>query len=164
MFIFDKNHGSNHTRMNYQTIIKELREQKGISQEKLSEESGVSLRTIQRIESGECTPRESSLKTIAKSLNVTFEYLVNNPLEESELNPNNEHIQPKKGRAFSVYRIASTLIGASLGFMIGLIIIEMQLFKKIEEGFIPFILLVMLGAIGLLVGNMIECKNTNTSK
>ena len=33
--------------------IKELRKQKGMSQEFLAEESGLSLRTIQRIENGE---------------------------------------------------------------------------------------------------------------
>ena len=37
--------------------IKELRKQKGMSQEFLSEESGLSLRTIQRIENGESSPR-----------------------------------------------------------------------------------------------------------
>ena len=36
--------------------VKELRNQKGISQEFLAEESGLSLRTIQRIEKGESNP------------------------------------------------------------------------------------------------------------
>ena len=42
--------------------IKELRTRKGLSQEELSEEAGLSLRTIQRIENGETEPRSDSLK------------------------------------------------------------------------------------------------------
>ncbi len=37
--------------------VKELRTKKGLSQEQLAEASGLSLRTIQRIENGETLPR-----------------------------------------------------------------------------------------------------------
>jgi transcriptional regulator with XRE-family HTH domain len=37
--------------------IKELRTRRGFSQEELSERTGLSLRTIQRIENGETEPR-----------------------------------------------------------------------------------------------------------
>jgi len=51
--------------------IKELRTLKGFSQEELSEESGLSLRTIQRIENGETEPRGDSLKKLASTFNVS---------------------------------------------------------------------------------------------
>ncbi len=51
--------------------IKVLRNRKGISQEELSEKTGLSLRTIQRIENGETEPRGDSLKRLAYSLDVS---------------------------------------------------------------------------------------------
>lgn len=56
--------------------IVSLRKQKGFTQESLSEESGISLRTIQRIENGETVPRAHSLKTIATCLGVTLDELM----------------------------------------------------------------------------------------
>ncbi len=56
--------------------IKELRNRKGYSQEELSEKSGLSLRTIQRIENGETEPRGDSLKRLALSFNVTPDEIV----------------------------------------------------------------------------------------
>ena len=51
--------------------IKELRKQKGMSQEFLAEESGLSLRTIQRIENGVTQPTGDSIKKLSNALNVT---------------------------------------------------------------------------------------------
>lgn len=51
--------------------VKELRLQKGYSQEELAEKSGLSLRTVQRIECGETVPREDSLKRLANVLDET---------------------------------------------------------------------------------------------
>jgi len=51
--------------------IKDLRNRKGFSQENLSEESKLSLRTIQRIEKGESIPRGDTLIKISQALGVT---------------------------------------------------------------------------------------------
>lgn len=51
--------------------VKELRIRKGLSQEELAENSGLSLRTIQRIENGENEPRGDTLKRLSNSLNVS---------------------------------------------------------------------------------------------
>jgi uncharacterized Tic20 family protein len=51
--------------------IKELRTKKGFSQEELANETGLSLRTIQRIEGGETEPRGDTLKRLAHALDVT---------------------------------------------------------------------------------------------
>lgn len=46
------------------------RKERGYSQEELSHISGISLRTIQRIEKGEVNPRGHTLKALAKSLGI----------------------------------------------------------------------------------------------
>jgi transcriptional regulator with XRE-family HTH domain len=56
--------------------VKELRKRKGLSQEDLSENSGVSLRTIQRIENAETEPTGETLKRISNALNVVPEELI----------------------------------------------------------------------------------------
>lgn len=48
--------------------VKELRNRKGLSQEQLAENSGLSLRTIQRIENGETEPRGETLKRLMNAL------------------------------------------------------------------------------------------------
>ena len=56
--------------------IKELRNRKGFSQEELSEKSGLSLRTIQRIENGETEPRGDSLKRLSVAFEVNPDDLI----------------------------------------------------------------------------------------
>lgn len=56
--------------------VKDLRNRRGISQELLAENSGLSLRTIQRIENGETEPRGDTLKRLADTLNVTPDELI----------------------------------------------------------------------------------------
>ncbi len=60
--------------MNNQNLaikIKDLRNRKGFSQEQLSEEAKLSLRTIQRIEKGESIPRGDTLIKLTQALGVT---------------------------------------------------------------------------------------------
>src|SRR5690554_213162 len=54
--------------------ILELRKQKGLTQEELVDLCNINVRTLQRIEAGEVTPRSFTLKTI---LNVLGEDLQN---------------------------------------------------------------------------------------
>jgi len=56
--------------------VKELRRKRGFSQDKLTEDSGLSLRTIQRIENGEAEPRGDTIKRLANALNVTPDDLI----------------------------------------------------------------------------------------
>ena len=49
-------------------IIKELRLAKGMTQQQLADESGVTLRTIQRIENGDVNPSLHSLNTLGRVL------------------------------------------------------------------------------------------------
>lgn len=56
--------------------VKELRKRNRITQELLAENSGLSLRTIQRIENGETQPTGDSIKRLSSALNVTPNELI----------------------------------------------------------------------------------------
>jgi len=64
--------------------VKELRNQKGMSQEVLADESGLSLRTIQRIENGETNPTGDSLKRLSNALNVNPDELIDWSIKEDK--------------------------------------------------------------------------------
>ena len=53
--------------------IVELRTAKGLTQEELVELCNISIRTIQRIENGEVTPRSFTVKTILAALGQDFD-------------------------------------------------------------------------------------------
>jgi transcriptional regulator with XRE-family HTH domain len=53
--------------------ISTIRKSKGVSQEVLAEQSGVSLRTIQRVEQGDTVPRGYTLQALAAALEVPLE-------------------------------------------------------------------------------------------
>jgi transcriptional regulator with XRE-family HTH domain len=64
--------------------IKKLRSRRGYSQEELAERSGLSIRTIQRIENGETEPRGDSLTRLAAALGVTVDDLADWGLVEDK--------------------------------------------------------------------------------
>src|SRR5688500_11583552 len=66
------------------TKVKSLRLQAGVSQEELSSSTGLSLRTIQRIENGETIPRGDSLQRIAKALQVQVETFTVDPVPQAQ--------------------------------------------------------------------------------
>ncbi len=57
--------------------IKEIRINEKLSQEELSEKSGLSLRTIQRLENGESVPRGDTLKRLTNALELPANYFDN---------------------------------------------------------------------------------------
>jgi len=64
--------------------VKILRDRKGLSQEELSEKTGLSLRTIQRIENGETEPRGDSLRRLAVSFDVSPDEIVDWTVQEDK--------------------------------------------------------------------------------
>ena len=56
--------------------VKELRMKKGFSQDELAELSGLSLRTIQRVENGETVSRGDTLKRLAVTLQVSADEIL----------------------------------------------------------------------------------------
>ena len=70
--------------MNISQRVKALRNQKGMTQESLAENSGLSLRTIQRIENNETQPRDDSLKRLAIALKTTPDDLLEWTIQEDK--------------------------------------------------------------------------------
>ena len=66
------------------TRLKELRNQKGMSQEVLADESSLSLRTIQRIENGETNPTGDTLQRLSNTLNVNPDELIDWAIKEDK--------------------------------------------------------------------------------
>lgn len=62
--------------------VKKLRNAQGISQELLAEESGLSVRTIQRIEKGETTPNGDTCRKLSDALKVSPNELIDSALVE----------------------------------------------------------------------------------
>lgn len=67
-----------------QTKVKTLREQKNLTQTELAEKSGLSLRTIQRIESGQSL-KGFTLKAIAQTLEIEPENLFSKEEENIQI-------------------------------------------------------------------------------
>lgn len=64
--------------------IKTFRNRKGFSQEELAEKTGLSLRTIQRIENGETEPRGDSLKRLAHAFDVSSDEIIDWTVQEDK--------------------------------------------------------------------------------
>lgn len=64
--------------------LKELRKRKGFSQEELAETTGLSLRTIQRIENGETEPRSDSLKRLSAALDIPADEIMDWTIKENK--------------------------------------------------------------------------------
>lgn len=59
-------------KLNFGQKLMEVRKAKGLTQQDVAERSNVTIRTIQRIESGMVTPRASTIKIISESLGFDF--------------------------------------------------------------------------------------------
>ena len=70
--------------------ILELRRAKGLTQEELVERCNINVRTIQRIEAGEVTPRSYTIKSIMDALGYDFSTI---PVEEEEQKDNEAPLQ-----------------------------------------------------------------------
>ncbi|MEL6556930.1 MAG: helix-turn-helix domain-containing protein [Bacteroidota bacterium] len=62
--------------------IREARKQEGLSQESLAAVSNISLRTIQRIEKADVTPRKSTLKILSDHLKINYQELISESEEQ----------------------------------------------------------------------------------
>lgn len=78
--------------------LKQLREQQNLTQEELSEKSGISVRTIQRIEAG-TTPKGHTLKSLAISLEIPENNLLETTtlkIDDAKLQTNGNIIFPEE--------------------------------------------------------------------
>ncbi len=103
------------------TKITQLRKQKALSQENLAELSKVNVRTIQRIENNETTPRGATLKLICDALEVTPDEIVN--------------FEQLEDRTFLIWLHLSVFIGfvLPLGNILMPLILWISNRNKIEE-------------------------------
>ena len=76
--------------------IRQQRKLSNISQEELSKRAGVSLKTVQRWESGERSPRFEEINKLADSLNVPISYLVNSDDTTEQSTMSQIHVIPTK--------------------------------------------------------------------
>lgn len=67
-----------------QKRVKDLRIKQGLSQEELADKTGLSLRTIQRIENGESVPRGDTLKRLAVALKVSPDDVIEWGIQEDK--------------------------------------------------------------------------------
>ncbi len=95
-------------------LIKELRLKRGLTQEDLAEKTEVSVRTIQRIESGDVDPRAYTLQTIAKALDVDFSMFVE---DKTVIKQNEETVDERNSYAFVHLTGVIPLIFPTLIFM-----------------------------------------------
>ncbi|GAB5552521.1 MAG: hypothetical protein Sapg2KO_21120 [Saprospiraceae bacterium] len=71
--------------MNIYTKIFDLRDQHKMSQEELSAASGISVRTIQRIEKGQVKPRPYTARKLIEAFNISLEEFSSSSVENSDL-------------------------------------------------------------------------------
>lgn len=64
--------------------ISELRKQKGLTQEELVAQCNINVRTIQRIEAGEVTPRSYTIKVILDVLGVQYDNVISTTYTQSK--------------------------------------------------------------------------------
>ncbi len=107
--------------MNLGEKISSQRRIKGLSQELLAENCGISLRTIQRIENNKSIPRPYTLKVIADALNIQMEQLQQNA-------------NSKSAKDYSLSKINLINSSALLGVLIPLLnIIAPVLFWRLNK-------------------------------
>ncbi|MCH6202008.1 helix-turn-helix transcriptional regulator [Aquiflexum sp. LQ15W] len=92
--------------MNPEKKIKTLRLAKGLTQQELSDQSGISLRTIQRIENGDVKPSLYSLKKLSEVLEVDLNAFSQDSQKKTNL-PNSKLSKTMNGlfSSFTLYRI-----------------------------------------------------------
>lgn len=114
--------------------ISELRKSKGLTQEELVEQCNISVRTIQRIEAGEVTPRSYTIKIILSALDYDLQQMVN---EEPKITQEFKklfllNIDDNKEASFLIRQLNIAWISGIFYFIIGFAEIAID-YYRIEE-------------------------------
>lgn len=102
--------------------ILELRKLKGLTQEELVEQCNINVRTIQRIEAGEVSPRSYTIKTILEVLGQKPDDFF------TEVNKNKVPLEQNEKRVIFKSAIAASVLAASL-----IIYIVIETFLKLDH-------------------------------
>jgi len=156
--------------------IKKLRHRNGFSQEELAEKTGLSLRTIQRIENGETEPRGDSLKRLAMTFGVSPDEIIDWQIIEdknvltlmnlSQLGflafPLLGIIIPltiwilKKEKVRGVNRLGISILNFQISWTIALCIIYIgSIFRFMLPMRLPISIFGIIGILGLYLSNLI---------
>lgn len=103
----------------YNELIKNARKAKGLTQQELADEAGLSLRTVQRIEKGTEEISGYSLKQISKILNIPLEQIImqNENQDYSANNINSIKALYLSSLTFLIFPLLGFLVPAVLGYM-----------------------------------------------
>jgi len=139
--------------MELSEVLKKLRIEKGYSQEELSEKSGISLRTIQRIENDEGKPREDTLNLLTKALDIPVDYLLGSIASDYP------EPQAKKRSRIPWYIISLTIIGIPIGFLNGILFFLLLPDPPRSDDVISivlFMIALLFSGLGMLLGAFLE--------
>ena len=110
--------------------ITELRKQKGFTQEELVERCNINVRTLQRIENGEVSPRSYTIKTILSALDYDYE-----SLQESGETDSTDKIGPiPQKEAKSIHFLLTLAWISGILFLIAAVFEGVADFMRLEEG------------------------------
>ncbi|MFC3880669.1 helix-turn-helix domain-containing protein [Algoriphagus namhaensis] len=128
--------------------ISELRKAKGLTQEELVEKCNLNVRTIQRIEAGEVSPRSYTIKALFEAL----DYHMEAPIERDDLadqkTPN--YLYAAVGSAVLYFFLSMLEIGFEQEFLGGEASISTGSFAMIKTGSYLFYVIFLLGWVRLL--------------
>ena len=128
--------------MNFAEKLKELRQNKGISQAKLAEEIYVSRSAVAKWENGLGLPNEESLKLLSEYFGVTEEELLHDKENEQILVSKNQTIEDQQ----------KIIVGLIIGCGIGLILLGYLFIEPLRENISMIaigILIILLGVFNL---------------
>lgn len=101
--------------------ILDLRKQSGLTQEELVEKCNISVRTIQRIEAGEVTPRYYTVKTILAALGHEFNSIHGLNLEDNRNSLENLKAEQPEKISRAIQTITIACISGILYFLLGFV-------------------------------------------
>lgn len=116
--------------------ISELRKSKGYTQEELVEKCNISVRTIQRIEAGEVTPRSYTIKTILSALDYDLKAIQNS--NTSTITQEFKklfllEIDDNKEASFLTKHLSIAWISGIIYFFIGFVEIAVEYYRYTED-------------------------------
>ena len=131
--------------MEFSEKLKELRQQKGVSQARLAEEIHISRSAVAKWENGLGLPSDESLKLLADYFGIAMDELIPNKSSEEILVSKNKTIEQQK----------KVIIGFAVGCAIGLFILAFIFIEPLRDA----LELLGLGAILTALGIFNMCGN-----
>ncbi len=120
--------------MELEEKLMKLRKEHGLSQEQFGEEIGVSRQAVSKWENGETKPDIDKIKTISEKYNVTYEYLLNDLVEENNNKPKEEQMnveEPTKKKRKFLKRLLKVIKVLLIVYII-LVIYKFVMYTKIN--------------------------------